>query len=73
MTEIERKQKIYQEWIEEAQRRDPRKRQNEISSRDFAKSAGIGRDLATMILEEKAKNGEATKRETTRGAFYTLV
>lgn len=72
--DIDKKQKIYQEWIDEARRIDPKKRPDEISSRDFARDAKIGRDLAITILEEKVKLGLASKRKTAKGTtFYTLI
>ena len=72
--DIDKKQKIYQEWIDEARRIDTKKRPDEISSRDFARDAKIGRDLAITILEEKVKMGLASKRVTAKGTtFYTLI
>ena len=73
MTEIERKQKIYQEWLEEAQRTIPTKRADEFSTTDFAKEANIGKDYARKLIAQKLKDGLIVERKTTRGTFYSLV
>ena len=71
--DIERKQKIYHEWLEEIKETDPRKRPDELSISDFSEQTGIGKDFAKKFLERKVKEGKATKRRTVQGTYYTIL
>jgi hypothetical protein len=71
--EIERKQKIYEEIIQEAKESDSTKQPNEFSANDFAKDANIGRDYAVKILEEKVAAGILRARKTKRGIYYSVI
>jgi len=78
MNEIERKQKIYQEIMEEAKLKDPNKRPNEFSCRDFSRELlqqGIicGRDRAKRLLDEKVEQGLLTRRVIKHGIYYSVV
>lgn len=78
MNEIERRQKILQEIMEEAKLKDPNKRPDEFSCRDFAKELqeqGVlcGKDRARRMLDEKVKLGILFKRVTKHGIYYSVV
>lgn len=73
MDEIERKRKIYEEIMEEAIKNDPHKRTGEFSVNDFAKEAGIGRDLAFTVLQNKVKAGILRARKTPKGTYYSVI
>ena len=70
-TEIERKQKIWEEIVQEAIASDPRKREDEMSVNDFAKQCGIGRETSLNLLEEKVKLGVMKRRITKSGTYYS--
>jgi hypothetical protein len=73
MTDTDRKQKMLQEIIEEAQARNPRKREDEFTVNDFAKRAGLSAEYAQAFLDEKVAMGVMRIRQTTRAKFYSLV
>ena len=78
MNEIERKQKILQEIMEGAKQKDPNKRPNEFSCRDFAKEISkqgvlCGRDRARRLLDKKVEEGLLNKRVTKHGIYYSVV
>jgi len=69
----ERKQKIFDEIVAEAQRRSCKKREGEFSSKEFANLAGINKDAALKILRENVDRGLLSVRKTRRGEFYSVV
>ena len=71
--DIDKKQKIYQELIEEAKRINPKKQPNEFSLNEFAKDADIGRDIALVIMKKHIEDGTVTERETASGTYYSFV
>ena len=73
ITEIERKQKIYEEIMREAKENDVTKQSGEFSVNDFAKKANVGRDLAIKLLEDKVKQGVLKSRKTKRGTYYSVI
>lgn len=78
MNEIERKQKIFQEILEEAKSKNPDKLPGEFTRADFIqelKNADIecGKDRAIRILETKVERGILSKRVTERSIYYSVV
>lgn len=73
MNDIEKKQKIYQELLEEARRINPKKRPGEFSLTEFAKDADVGRDVALAILTKHMEARELTARETSSGTYYSFI
>jgi len=71
MDDIERKRRIYEELVADAKAQEPIKQDGEFSVNDFANAAGLGKDYAKKVLEEKFAVGILTKRKTTRGVFYS--
>ena len=73
MNETDRKQKIYQELVEEIKLNDPKKKPNEFSAGDFAEEVKCDRKRAKNILEKKVEEGILTKRVTSHGTYYCVV
>ncbi len=73
MSEIERKQKIYQELIEEARRTSPGKLPNEFTVKEFAKDGGFSIDKARKFLRKMVAEGKLKERRTNRGLYYSVV
>ena len=73
MNEIERKQKIYQELVEEARRTNPIKLPNEFSIKDFAIDGKFTYDKARDFLYKQVELGKLTARRTNRGIYFSVV
>lgn len=73
MNEIERKQKIYQELLEEARKSQPEKLPNEFTIVDFAKDGGFSRDKARKFLFKMVSDGKITMRRTNRCIYFSVV
>ena len=73
MNEEERKKKIFEEIIAEAQRASCKKREDEFSATEFATMAGISHNAATKLLRERVNNGQLAMRPTKKGEFYSVV
>lgn len=73
MSEIERKQKIWEEIITEARRNQPQKLEGEMTITDFALQSHLHRDYARTILDEGVKNGKLKVRVTAKARYYSPV
>lgn len=73
MIEIERKQKIWEEIIEEAKRNHPQKLEGEMTVTDFAVQAQLHRDYARTILDKEVENGKLKVRVTAKARYYSPV
>lgn len=73
MTEIQRKQKIWEELIAEAKSKSEARLDNEFTLREFCEDSGMRRDKARNFLEEKIREGTIKLRKTKRIHYYSLV
>ena len=73
MEEIERRQKIYQELLEEAKRLNPKRLPNEFTVLEFSKDAGFSVDKAREFLYEQVEIGKLSMRKTKRFTYFSVV
>ncbi len=78
MNEIERKQKIFQEILEEARLKTNEKLPGEFTINDFVKelkdnNITCGKDRAKRLLEQKIDEKILQKRITKHAVFYSVV
>ena len=73
MNEIERKQKIYQELLEEAKKSYPKKLPGEFTIIEFANDGDVTIDKARRFLRQMVQEGRLSCRKTNRGMFYSVV
>jgi len=71
--EIERKQKILNEIMEEAKRINPKKQVDEFSVKDFCIDTGLGKESATEFLNLQVEHGILSARLTTKGKYYRII
>jgi len=73
MLEIERKQKILDEIMEEARMLNPKKQVDEFSVKDFCVDTGLGKESATEFLNEQVTQGILAVRATSKGKYYRVI
>ena len=73
MLEIERKQKILDEIMEEARMLNPKKQVDEFSVKDFCVDTGLGKESATEFLNEQVTQGILSVRATSKGKYYRVI
>ena len=73
MNDMERKEKIYAELIEEAKRLDVSKHDGEFTVSEFAEDCGITRDAAHNLLQDKVKRGVVSIRKTAKSYYYRVI
>ena len=73
MIEIERKQRIWQELIEEAKNQSETRLEGEFTVMEFAEVSNMGIDGARTFLNKKVKSGLLKIRKTKRPHYYSFV
>jgi hypothetical protein len=73
MIDNDRKIKIWNELIQEAQAQKWERREGEFTRREFAEFTGMGLDETKNFLENKVKDGRLKIRKTSRVYYYSIV